>query len=101
MSWIERLAMLEDGATEAWYRGRRWLVRKETRLGGRLVKLFAAELGGRDFVSLNLYLLSSRPLLKPCEMPERKVIAFLLGMRPYHSISSRVAATHSPRACVS
>ena len=82
-SWIERLRAFPDGASDVTYRGRRWLMRKETRLGGRLIKLYAEELGGADFVSLNCYEVS-RPLLKPCEMAEEKVIAFILGasLRP-------------------
>ncbi|WP_456451067.1 hypothetical protein [Hydrogenimonas sp.] len=77
-SWIERLKAFPDGASEATYRSRRWLVRKETRLDGRLIKLYAEELGGSDFVSLNYYE-AKRPLLKPCEMAKEKVVAFILG----------------------
>lgn len=48
---------------------------------GRQVKLYAEALGGTDHVSFNLYLpRSGKVLLKPCEMPEKKVIAFTLGV---------------------
>ncbi|MEJ2467484.1 MAG: hypothetical protein P8Y65_03460 [Campylobacterales bacterium] len=56
-------------------------MRKETHLGGKLIKLYAEELGGNDFVSLNYYETDAAPLLKPCEMPEQKVIAFIEGVR--------------------
>ena len=46
----------------------------------KINKLVARDLGGPDFVSLNLYLLKSGDLLKPCEMPEAKVRAFVLGV---------------------
>lgn len=52
-------------------------MRKETRLQGRLIKLYAEELGGNDFVSLNYYETATAPRLKPCEMPEQKVIGFI------------------------
>ena len=38
--------------------------------------------GGNDFVSLNYYETAARPLLKPCEMPAEKVIAFIENVRP-------------------
>lgn len=77
MSYRDRLKTFPDGASEVIYDRRRWLMRKETRLGGRLIKLYAEELGGRDFISLNYYETGSAPLLKPCEMPAEKVIAFI------------------------
>ncbi len=40
----------------------------------------AEELGGGDYVSLNLYRTSSGALLRPCEMPEEKVVRFVLGL---------------------
>lgn len=40
----------------------------------------AEELGGDDYISLNLYLPRSGALLRPCEMPEQKVIDFVLGL---------------------
>ena len=35
------------------------------------------ELGGTDYISLNLYRTKAGALLRPCEMPEAKVIAFV------------------------
>ncbi|WP_345970195.1 hypothetical protein WCX72_00095 [Sulfurimonas sp. HSL1-6] len=77
MSYCEKLRAFPDGAQEVLYEGKRYLMSKETHLGGRLIKLYAEELGGNDFVSLNYYETSSVPLLKPCEMPAEKVIAFI------------------------
>ena len=42
--------------------------------------LVARELGGNDYISLNIYQLSSGAKLKPCEMPEKKVIDFVMGL---------------------
>lgn len=77
MSYRERLKGFPEGAVEVTYEGKRYLMRKETHLGGRLIKLYAEALGGNDFVSLNYYETASAPLLKPCEMPAEKVIAFI------------------------
>ena len=52
---------------------------KTTYTGGRIVKLYAHDLAGPDFVSLNLYQLASGDVLKPCEMAEAKVRAFVVG----------------------
>ena len=63
------------------FEGRRYRVTKSVYSSGRSQKLVAEELGGTDHVSLNLYRLSDgTALLKPCEMPEEKVIDFVLGV---------------------
>ena len=49
---------------------------------GNSQKLVAEELGGSDYISLNLYRLTSGTRLKPCEMPEAKVVDFVLNLRP-------------------
>jgi len=81
MSYRDRLKAFPEGAREVRFNGRRYLMRKETRLGGRLIKLYAEELGGNDFISLNYYETAAKPLLKPCEMPAEKVIAFIENVR--------------------
>lgn len=69
------------GGYGATYEGRRYRVTKTTFFQARSQKLEAEELGGTDYVSLNLYRLASGDvLLKPCEMPEEKVVAFVLGL---------------------
>ena len=50
--------------------------------GGRGQKLVAHALDGSDYISLNLYHLGAGDLLKPCEMPEAKVVAFVMALRP-------------------
>jgi len=60
--------------------GRRYVVTKSAFSGGRAIKLVAEELGGADYISLNWYDLAASGVLKPCEMPEAKVVAFVLGL---------------------
>ena len=74
----ERLLSFEDGAYDVLFDEERYLFRKETHLKGKLIKVYAEELGGRDFISLNYYPQTADGLLKPCEMPDEKVIDFIL-----------------------
>jgi peptide-methionine (S)-S-oxide reductase len=77
-----RLQALPDGANDVDYLGRRYLLRKETLLDGRLIKLYAEELGGKDIVSGNYYPTIKEGTLKPCEMSDAKVIDFVLRALP-------------------
>jgi hypothetical protein len=61
--------------------GRRYVVVKSGFSGGASQKLVAEELGGTDYISLNLYRTRNGALLRPCEMPEAKGIAFVLDLR--------------------
>ena len=68
------------GSFEASYDGRRYLVTRTDFSGGKSQKLVARELRGAEYISLNLYRLDSGARLKPCEMPEEKVVNFVLGL---------------------
>ncbi len=64
------------------FAGNRYRITKQVMASGRSQKLEAEELGGTDYVSFNLYRLASGEcLLKPCEMPEGKVVDFVLGVQ--------------------
>ncbi|WP_306112697.1 MULTISPECIES: hypothetical protein [unclassified Roseovarius] len=62
--------------------GRRYIVTRQDFSDGNSQKLVAEELGGADYISLNLYRLTSGSRLKPCEMPEEKVVEFVLSLKP-------------------
>ena len=80
----QRLAVWPEGYVTALYRGRTWGVTLSRHAGGRSLKLFGQELGGNDFVSLNLYDTgpAAHPILRPCEMPVEKVLAFVDAAEP-------------------
>ncbi|MFK7938130.1 MAG: hypothetical protein AB8B82_02030 [Roseovarius sp.] len=63
------------------YQGRRYVATRTDFSGGAAQKLVAEELGGADYISLNLYRLASGARLKPCEMPQDKVVRFVLGFK--------------------
>ncbi|MEM7508364.1 MAG: hypothetical protein AAF415_16650 [Pseudomonadota bacterium] len=78
----DRLAALPDGYFQADFAGRHYGVVKRVFNAGRSVKLVGRELGGTDYISLNLYALADgRHLLKPCEMPAGKVVDFVAGLK--------------------
>lgn len=73
-----KLLALPNGASYIYYLNKRYLLRKETLLGGKLLKLYAEELGGNNIVSGNYYPTIKDGMLKPCEMSHKKVIDFVL-----------------------
>ena len=74
----ERLLSFDDGAYDVIYDDARYLFRKKTHLSGKLIKVYAEELGNTNFISLNYYPQTADGLLKPCEMPDEKIIDFIL-----------------------
>jgi len=79
--FYKKLLALPNGANDVNYKGRRYLLLKETLLDGKLLKLYAEELGGNDVVSGNYYPTMKGGMLKPCEMSDMKVIDFVLKAR--------------------
>ena len=81
-AFLDAFDALPQGTFTGMSGGRRYIVNRSDFAGGAAQKLVAEELGGSDYISLNLYRLASGTLLKPCEMPEAKVVAFVLGFIP-------------------
>lgn len=75
------LSALPNGANDLRYLGKRYLLRKETLLEGKLLKIYAQELGGNDIISGNYYTTIKGGMLKPCEMSDKKVIDFILNAK--------------------
>ncbi|MDN4160833.1 peptide methionine sulfoxide reductase [Nocardioides abyssi] len=81
-SGVDLVALLErlpEGWSEVTYAGRRWGVTRVVRVGGRQQSVYAEDLAGTDVVSANLYLTTTGPTLRPCEMPADVVLEFLVG----------------------
>lgn len=74
------LKELPEGYAEVLYGGNTYGITKTLFNKGKSLKVYAKELGGRNFISLNYYMLSNKHVLKPCEMSEEKVIRFLQNM---------------------
>lgn len=82
------IKMLPLGALTGTAHGKRYLLTRDAFNAGRSIKVVARELGGADYISLNLYDLESGPRLYPCEMPAEKVIAFLRSFAPDESAAA-------------
>jgi hypothetical protein len=80
------LLTLPDGANDVRYLEKRYLLRKETLLEGKLLKLYAQELGGNDIISGNYYPTIKGGMLKPCEMSDKKVIDFVVHARVIYPV---------------
>ena len=76
--FYKKLLALPNGANHIFYNHKRYLLRKETLLEGKLLKVYAEELGGNDIVSGNYYPTMKGGMLKPCEMSDAKVLDFVL-----------------------
>ncbi len=81
-AFLNAFDALPSGTFTGISNGKRYVVTRQAFSGGNSQKLVAEELGGNDYISLNLYRLTQGARLKPCEMPEAKVIAFVLSLRP-------------------
>jgi len=79
--FYKKLLALPKGANDVSYKAKRYLLLKETLLEGKLIKLYAEELGGNNVVSGNYYPTMKGGMLKPCEMSDMKVIEFVLHAR--------------------
>ena len=66
-----------------WYYNLKAHPRITVEVGTQTFTVLAEELGGTDFVSLNIFAPpTGEPTLRPCEMPLDKVTAFVLGAEP-------------------
>ncbi len=81
-AFLKAFHALPLGAFTGQAHGRRYQVTRRTYAGGRSHELVARELGGADYISMNLYDLQTGARLKPCEMPEAKVVDFVLALTP-------------------
>ena len=76
---LKRLKSLPLGYSEVQFKKRKYGVTLQEFNGGNSMKLYAQELGGNDFISLNYYITGTSESLRPCEMPVQKVIDFING----------------------
>lgn len=75
----EIIQQIPLGYSEAIYQGKKYGLTRSDFNSGNSTKVFAEELGGKDFISFNFYLIQSGELLNPCEMPKQKVLDFLMA----------------------
>ena len=76
---LKQIIKLPIGYSEVTYMKRTYSATRNDFNNGKSFKVFAQELGGNDFISLNYYVTKKSESLKPCEMTQQKVIDFLNG----------------------
>ncbi|WP_299896523.1 peptide methionine sulfoxide reductase [uncultured Aquimarina sp.] len=79
---LDAINRIPEGYSEVLYKKKKYSVTKDIYNNGKSFKIYAKELQGNDFISLNYYITSTAELLKPCEMSDQKVISFLMQLKP-------------------
>lgn len=77
MSLLDNIKRIPVGYSEGIYLDAKYRITKSIFNGNKSFKIYAKELKGKNFISLNYYITTTRQLLKPCEMPKQKVIDFI------------------------
>lgn len=72
---------IPEGYNIVSFKGKKYGLVKNIFNKGKSFKVYANELGGTDFISLNYYCLKNGDALKPCEMSEEKVVNFLKNFK--------------------
>ncbi|MCD2257806.1 peptide methionine sulfoxide reductase [Psychroserpens luteolus] len=80
MSILKRIMLLPKGYSEVLFQDKKYGITRTDFNKGKSIKIYAEELAGNDFISLNYYITSDKEVLKPCEMPDEKVLQFLNNM---------------------
>jgi hypothetical protein len=81
MTLLKQIKIIHKGYSEVLYLNKKYGITKSKFNNGCSYKIYAEELGGNDFISLNNYITSKEEILKPCEMPKQKVIHFLNNIK--------------------
>ena len=75
------LNVLIHAIPEGWSRieleGSSWAVTRTTRAGGTVISIDAEQLGTAEQFGANVWITEDETLLRPCEVPEEKVIRFM------------------------
>lgn len=74
---LSAIQKIPEGYSEGIYEGHKYSIIKTTFNDGKSFKVYAKQLKGKNFISLNYYIISKQNLLKPCEMTNQKVVHFL------------------------
>lgn len=68
---------IPEGWSRAIIDGRAWVVTRTTRASGKVISVEAEQLGTTEQFGANVWITSEGAVLRPCEVPEAKVMRFL------------------------
>jgi peptide-methionine (S)-S-oxide reductase len=74
--FYSKIALIESGSTKVMFQKKRYILSKEILQSGKVIKVYAEELGGNNFISFNMYKLKNGWELKPCKMLVEKSCKF-------------------------
>lgn len=75
------IELLPEGYSFGIFDNKKYGITKTTFNEGKSLKIYAEDLSGTDFISLNIYKTQNKQLIKPCEMPLSKVEHFLMNVQ--------------------
>ncbi|MGJ8745342.1 peptide-methionine (S)-S-oxide reductase MsrA [Polaribacter sp.] len=81
MEVLAAILQIPEGFSTGIYKNKKYSITKEIFNNGKSFKIFGKALEDTDFISLNYYITSKNEYLKPCEMPQEKVIHFLKNVQ--------------------
>jgi hypothetical protein len=77
----QELDALIQAIPEGWSRvqiaGQPWAITRITRARGQVISVDAERLGDTEHLGANVWITSEGTVLRPCEVPEEKVMQFL------------------------
>jgi len=80
-AFLDKFLAMPAGYRFGYFMDKKYGISVNVSSDGNRRKFYAEELGGRNHISFNLYLIDGKPpLLKPCEMPKEKVQDFVLAV---------------------
>jgi peptide-methionine (S)-S-oxide reductase len=71
------IGAIPEGWSRAQIAGQSWGVTRITRAGGKVISVDAERLGDTEQLGANVWITSEGAVLRPCEVPEEKVMQFL------------------------
>ena len=71
------IGAIPEGWSRAQIAGQMWGVTRTTRAGGKVISVDAERLGDTEQLGANVWITSEGAVLRPCEVPEEKVMRFL------------------------
>lgn len=74
--FYQKIISIPEGTSKATLENRLYIVTKTTSNCGQIIKFFAEEAGGRDYVSLNVYKAGDRIYIRPVNNQFRRVRFF-------------------------
>lgn len=79
------VSLIPEGSSRTHIAGQPWSISRTTRAGGKVVSIDAEHLGGTEQLGANVWLTTEGAVLRPCEVPEEKVMQFLRAAAPSFS----------------